>query len=579
MYVLSVTARCLGAASLPIVVLLMFLRPAWVQRIGEKLLAVLQRIGKHPIGFGCAAVAATFILNAAISCFSFWPIPSVHDEFAYVLTGDTFANGRLTNPTHPFSNHFTSWHIFQTPSYQAKYPPAQGVVLAIGQKLFGFQLAGVWLSIALAMAAVIWAMFQWLRPRWAVYGSLLILLNPHIHLRWGQSYWGGAVALAGGALLIGAFGRLRRRPDLITGIAAGSGLAILAASRPFEGLLMAIPVCCFTAFVIIRSLDRAKLAVVLGSVATLTVGGLSLTTYNQSVTGNWKKMPYRVWLEQQGDALDRIITPSVIPLQHVSKPSPETSAAIASDSAEWRVSEMARMMAERKADSFNFKRHKLTDLHEFYLQTLLRLPLLAVPWLFRDRYRAVLIAAVVVVFLGSCTHLSAGHPHYIAGAAVALIVIVTFSVREITAARILGKRVGSTFPAAVLFLWTAMSVLTFAADFIEQPRAPRLDWAFRRTEIARQLAKPDSQQVLFVEYTDDHNIHQEWVYNGSDIDRQSVIWANSLSDDENRQLLRYLRENATKNGFSSVQAWEIFVGDEVSDLRPYLRDDKSRDGV
>ena len=124
-----------------------------------------------------------------------------------------------------------------------------------------------------------------------------------------------------------------------------------------------------------------------------------------------------------------------------------------------------------------------------------------------------------------------------------------------------------------------MSVLTFAADFIEQPRAPRLDWAFRRTEIARQLAKPDSQQVLFVEYTDDHNIHQEWVYNGSDIDRQSVIWANSLSDDENRQLLRYLRENATKNGFSSVQAWEIFVGDEVSDLRPYLRDDKSRDGV
>ena len=249
-----------------------------------------------------------FAGSAAVGLFMGIAEPKIHDEFSYLLAADIFAHGRLTNPSHPMWVHFESFHIIHQPTYMSKYPPAQGLALAAGQLIGGHPIVGVWMTFGLMCAAICWMLYAWVPPRWAILGGVLVMINPMLGIAgyWAQSYWGGAVVATGGALVLGGIRRLMRQPRVRDSLLTGFGLAILANSRPFEGLLVSLPAGIFLCIQIAGQRGHAlrisiqQIVIPISTVLALTIAAMGF--YHLRITGHPLRMPYQIHEETYGMA-------------------------------------------------------------------------------------------------------------------------------------------------------------------------------------------------------------------------------------------------------------------------------------
>jgi hypothetical protein len=250
-------------------------------------------------GLAIAVVGLSALLSSAVPYlyysstlrpFSSWSFFTAYDEFSYLLAADTYATGRLTNPTHEMWTHFVTQTVIHEPTYQSIYPPGQGAFLAIGKALTGHPIVGVWISMLLACSATCYLLQAWFPPRWALWGGLLAALHARMALEWGGTYWGGAVAMLGGALVFGGLRHVLNRPRVRDALLFGLGLAVLANTRPFEGFVASVPALLVLAGWLgfdSRFPLRIRITrVVLPLLAVLASSAAGMAYYNYRVTGS-----------------------------------------------------------------------------------------------------------------------------------------------------------------------------------------------------------------------------------------------------------------------------------------------------
>ena len=230
-------------AGLSLVLLLLAMRfPALGAATFARVERAFEQIANRPrlsvIGIGVLALTARLVVLPIAPV----PEPRANDEFSHLLLADTLVHGRVANPVHPMWIHFETFHEIVRPSYASMYPPAQGIFLAMGRALAREPFAGVCLSVAILCAAICWMLQGWLSPPWSLLGGVIAVARFGVFNYWANSYWGGAAAGIGGALVLGALIRIVRNGRPRHAVWLGVGLALLANSRPFEGFILSMPV-------------------------------------------------------------------------------------------------------------------------------------------------------------------------------------------------------------------------------------------------------------------------------------------------------------------------------------------------
>jgi hypothetical protein len=456
-----------------------------------------------------AVGVATIVLRLAMLPWMPVPEPWVQDEFSYLLAADTFVRGRLANPTHPMWAFFDTFHVLQHPTYASIYAPAQGAVLALG-KLLGEPWIGVLLSTAVMCMAITWALQGWVPAEWALLGGILVMCRLGLFGYWMNSYWGGSVPAAGGALVIGALPRIFRENRPRDAAICGIGAGILANSRPFEGFVFCLPIAvsilwwwlCGAAK---ERRTRLRQAILPLAVALAIPVGF-LAYYNARVTGSATMFPEMV------EARNKVVAPIFV----------------------WQHAKPQRAYANQQFEDFYNQEAQVFHVPAwkkgaifwaFFVGPALTVGLLAVFWLFPDPVVRLLMVQFALSGLGLCM-VTYFFPHYAAPLVATLMVLVTLGLYELRQFRLV---VG----VAVVFGILSGPISVGSTTYLSSD-------PFRRAT-ERQLEAQPGDHLVLVSYGERHDPSSEYTYNAADIDRARIVWARLVPGQNLTPLLSYFR--------------------------------------
>jgi hypothetical protein len=476
------------------------------------------------------------------------PAPAIHDEFSYLLGADTFAHGRLTNPAHPFSIFFDTFHELQHPTYASKYPPGPAAVMALGEVL-GHPWIGVLLSTAAMVVSMTWMLGGWFSPPWALVGGLLVWAHFGVFAPWVDSYYNGSVAMVGAALVFGAYPRILHFGRVRDAFLLGIGAVILAFSRPVEGFIFCVPITvALLARLVSSRFSDPHLSFrrfFLPIAAVLIPAGLFLAYYNFRVTGNALLFPYVLYHREYFNNYPVFAWQKQVPPLHY-----------ANLQFEIFFNDWNRNAFDPSWTAWTMRAQLATwELWLVLLGPALTLPLVMLVRVVRDRRMRLPLWEVFLCSLGLLSVIWF-QPHYAAPMAAAVCVVVVQAIRHLRRAKLRGRPVGIFLSRLIVIL--ALDWVTIQAG--QAARYPITAWKGERARILQKLESVPGKQLVIVRYEPDHDVHQEWVYNAADIDSSRIVWVREIPGQDLSPLLGYYHDR---------KIWLLEADETPPELEPY----------
>jgi hypothetical protein len=554
-------ARALHQALLPagILIAIQAVFHRTTRTIFQKAFAAVSFCSRKPLLTGMGIFVAVIGIRLALLPLLRVPVPGIHDEFSYLLMGDTFAHFRLSNPPHPMWISFETFHVNWLPRYASMYPPAQGLVLAVGE-LLGNPWIGVLLSCAAMCAVIYWMLLAWVPRSWALLGAVITWLKFGVVSYWMNSYWGGAVAAAAGALLIGSIARILRRPRKRDAFLFALALAVLANSRPYEGALFALPSLAVFAHWLVKkgrrlvSPDRWR-NVAFPVAAVLLASTACMALYNWRLTGHALLFPHTMNVNTYHSA-------SMFLLGHAKAPKHYNNQQFDDFYNGWEREEYDHTWTSVKCVSW-LKSVRIFEAYAWWGMLLalpgawfvLRKKSLASPWI---SLALVAFGSYLVVW---------SNAHYLAPVTGVVILLYVQSLRFLSLLKTANWRWGA------ILARTSVLLLVFESGYsVNDGECDKFHWTCQgdisRVAVQQQLNSMPGKHLVMVRYDEDHNIHDDWVYNGAEIDAAKVVWAREISSQQDGKLFDY---------FHDRQVWLVTPDSDNTYLAPYAPPQSNED--
>jgi hypothetical protein len=509
-----------------------------------------------------------FFLRLAILPICPIPLPFCTDDFSFQLAADTFLHGRLTNPTPAMWVHFESIHISMQPTYMSMYFPAQGLLMAASKVLFGHPWFGILITSALMCAAICWMLQAWLPPTWALLGGGIAILHLGLFSYWINTYHAaGTITALGGALILGALPRFKKHPRLCYSLLMGIGVALIALARPYEGMLLCLPVAWSLGHWFFFGKNRpspaATVRLMTPPLALIVAAVAWLGYYDYRAFGSPFTLPYSVNRATYAMAPYFVWQPM--------RPEPayrhESLRKFYADEGELKFYKMVHS----PSGFIPYTLLKALLGSVFFSGAALLVPLLMVRRVLLDRRTRFLVLCLFVLMAGLVIEIYL-LPHYMASFTAVFYALGLQAMRHLRHMKMAGKPVGLAWTRLAVTLCVVMAAVRLCASplHIEPQRFPAFTWNYvwygpghfgtERNQVETALEKLPGKQIAIVRYAPDHIDFDEWVYNSADIDGSKVIWAQDMDTASNLELMRYYKDR---------KVWLVQKGRDSVSVSPY----------